>query len=73
VSSFEERRRARQSWPIRVVPLAEEGRPDPRDTTTVGERVALVWALTCEQWASSGRAIPTYSRADMPGTIVLER
>jgi hypothetical protein len=46
---------------------------DERDTTTADERLALVWKLTAEQWALSGRPHPNYSRAEMPGTVVRKR
>lgn len=70
MSSFEERRRARAGWPIRVVRLGEEERVDPRDTSTVDERIALVWTLTRELWAFRGEPIPSYSRAEMPGRVI---
>jgi hypothetical protein len=70
MSSFEERRRARAGWPIRKVALGHEELTDARDTSTVDERIALVWTLTRRQWAFSGRPMPTYTRADMPGSVV---
>jgi hypothetical protein len=69
VSSFEERKRARAAWPIRKVGLRDETLTDDRDRSTVDERIALVWTLTRQQWAFSGRAIPTYARAEMPGSL----
>jgi hypothetical protein len=73
VSTFEERRRARLSMPIRVVDLADEGRPDPRDTSTVDERLAMVRTLTLRQWAFMGLEIPRYTRAEIPIRIVRPR
>jgi hypothetical protein len=70
MTTFEERARARADWPVRVVRLGDEGATDPRDTTTVDERLRLVAVLTLEQWALSGREIPTYARAEMPGRVV---
>jgi hypothetical protein len=70
VSSFEERKRARAAWPIRKVGLRDEELTDARDTSTVDERIALVWTLTRRQWAFSGRPIPTYTRAEMPGSVL---
>jgi hypothetical protein len=70
VSSFEERRRARAGWPIRKVALRDEELTDARDSSTVDERIALVWTLTCRQWAFSGRPMPSYSRATMPGSVL---
>ena len=70
MSSFEERKRARAAWPIRRVGLRDEELTDARDASTVDERIALVWTLTRRQWAFSGRPIPTYTRAEMPGTVL---
>jgi hypothetical protein len=58
---------------VRVLRLGEEELSDPRDTSTVDERVALVWQLTQEQWALAGRAIPDYARADAPGRVIRPR
>jgi hypothetical protein len=66
----EARRRARASWPIRAVKLGREELVDPRDRSTVDERVALVWQLTLEQWALAGREFPDYRRSDAPGRVV---
>jgi hypothetical protein len=73
VSSAEDRRRARAHWPIRRVGLRDEELTDPRDTSTVDERLALVWKLTREQWAFAGMTIPDYARADMPGRLFRRR
>ncbi len=70
MSTFGERRRARASWPIRKVRLEEEELTDPRDTSTVDERLAMVWVLTRQQWAFAGREIPRYSREHMPGQLI---
>jgi hypothetical protein len=73
VSTFEQRRRARAGWPIRAVPLGEEELIDPRDESSVDERIALVWTLTRQLWDFSGRPFPTYARRDMPGSITRRR
>jgi hypothetical protein len=73
VSSFDERRRARATWSIRAIPLGREELVDARDGSSVDERIALVWKLTEELWAFSGRAIPDYPRRDMPGAILRPR
>ena len=69
MSTFEERRRARASWPIRKIALGQEGLTDSRLTENVDERLRLVRTLTLQQWAFAGHAIPRYSRAEMPGQI----
>jgi len=73
VSTFEERRALRGAWPIRAVPLEQEGAVDRRVVSTVDERLALVHTLTLQLWAFAGRPLPTYSRAEMPGRIVRRR
>lgn len=73
MSSFEERCAARGSWPIRIVRLGKEELVDPRDSSTADERIALVWQLTRELWAFRGDSLPTYTRAEMPGTIIRPR
>ncbi len=70
VSTFEERRLARAAWPIRRVAIEDEELTDPRDTSTVDERIALVATLTRQQWAFAGLEVPTYTRAEMPGRLV---
>jgi hypothetical protein len=35
-----------------------------------GERVAMVYELTLAAWALSGRPMPTYSRAEIPGRLI---
>ncbi|KIG18363.1 hypothetical protein DB30_00648 [Enhygromyxa salina] len=37
---------------------------------TPGERVAMVWQMTLDVWASSGKLIPEYTRANMPGRLL---
>jgi hypothetical protein len=33
-------------------------------------RMELAWALTKAAWAMSGRPLPSYSRAEMPGRVI---
>lgn len=73
VSSLEDRRRTRAAWPVRKFRLGEEPTVDERDSTTVDERVAMVWKLTCEQWALGDREWPDYRRSEMPGKILRNR
>jgi hypothetical protein len=70
VSSFEDRRRARANMAFRVVRLGDEELTDPRDTSTVDERLAMVATLTRRAWAFAELEIPTYTRAEMPGRIL---
>ena len=72
-SDEQERKRraaARRQWPMRVVELDEDEVEDLSATTTMEERLAMVWRLTLDSWASSGRPIPNYRREDTPGRVV---
>jgi len=54
VSTFEERRLARQNWPIRGFALGQEPLVDDRDPSTP---------------LLSGLPFPEYARAQMPGRV----
>jgi len=60
----------RHEWPIRIFPLGEEPRDDLAATTTVKERLAMVTLLSERCWKLTGKSIPTYSRATMPGRVI---
>ena len=49
-----------------VFRLGEEPRDDLRATTTAEERIALLRALSERAWRLTGRAVPTYSRGEIP-------
>jgi len=70
----EERAAARRAhpedWPIRVYRLGEEPDDDLSETTTMAERVAMVWQLTLDAWASSGQPIPDYPRDQTPTRLI---
>lgn len=60
---------ARGQWPIVKTRLADESSGELVKHGTPSECVAMVWRLTRDAWAFSGRAIPSYGKADMPGKI----
>ena len=66
----EARRAARAHWPVRKFQLGEEPGPDLTETTTVDERLAMMWPLACEAWILAGRAIPDYPRSRMPVRVI---
>jgi hypothetical protein len=71
MSQFEDDERtarvaARAAWPIRRYRLGEEPGDDLSATTTAAERLAMVWELTLDTWASAGKPLPAYSRAETP-------
>ena len=65
-----ERREARASTPIRKFRLGEEPGDDLSGCTTPEERIAMMWPLAVDAWASAGRRLPEYSRDRMPGRII---
>lgn len=65
-----ERAAARRSWPIRVYRLGEEPDDDLSATTTAAERLAMMWPLAMDAWASSGKEIPDYPRNETPVRII---
>ena len=73
MSTFEERRLARQSWPIRRFALGAEPLVDERDPSTPDEHLALVWTLTRAQWQLAGLPFPDYARDQMPGRVLRPR
>jgi hypothetical protein len=66
VSHRDDERAARASWPIRRYRLGEEPGDDLSASTTAEERLAMVWLLTLDAWASAGKALPTYARSETP-------
>jgi hypothetical protein len=61
---------ARRSWPVRRCALGEEPTEDLSATTTAAERIAMVWQLTLDAWAMSGRPIPDYPREQAPVRVI---
>jgi len=64
------RAEARKSWPVRRYRLGEEPDEDLSATTTASERLEMVWQLTVDSWASSGRPIPDYPRDKTPVRLI---
>ncbi len=62
--------RDRAAWPIRRFKLGEEPKGDLRSTTTAEERLAMMWPLACDAWASRGEPLPEYTRENMPGRVI---
>lgn len=60
-----ERARARAAWPGRVRDMTAA--EDELVGGTAAERIAMVWQLTLDAWAMSGRPLPTYARHEAPG------
>lgn len=60
----------RGTWPIRRFLTHDAPSPDLTATTSPAERLAMVQRLTLDAWAMSGRPLPSYGRADMPGRVI---
>jgi len=60
---------ARANMTLRVVELAQEEAPD-LSSLSPSARVAMVWELTLDAWASSGQPIPDYDRSHAPGRML---
>jgi hypothetical protein len=65
-----ERAALRKSWPIRVVRLGEQPPDDLVATTSAAERLAMLWPLALDAWASMGRPLPDYPRHQAPVRIL---
>jgi len=66
-----ERARARATWPIRKLRLDQEGEGDDLSaTSSVEERLSMMWPLALDAWATSGKPLPTYERSEMPGRVL---
>lgn len=70
VSAASDRAARRASWPGHITTLASQTDAAIVRHGTPGDRVAMVWAITLDAWASSGRPIPDYPRHAAPGRIV---
>ena len=57
-------------WPVRVFRLGEEPGDDLSASTTLSQRLEMVWTLRDRMWELTGRPVPTYSRSDMPIRII---
>jgi len=64
------RAEARAAWPLRRTTLSEQDDAGLVRTGTPAERIAMVWRITLDVWACSGRPMPSYTRAEMPGKFI---
>ncbi len=55
---------------MRKFRLGEEPDDDLSDTTTVGERLSMMWPLAVEAWTLSGRSLPVYDRTNLPARLI---
>ena len=64
------RARRRKDWPGSVVSLGQEDDAAIVLEGTSADRIRALWRVTADAWASSGRAIPDYTRENIPGRII---
>lgn len=65
----ERTRRRREAMSLRVFELGQEPADDYRDWDP-GARIALAIELSARAWALTGRPVPDYERAAIPGRLV---
>ena len=56
--------------PARLLRLDERVEDDLSDSTTVGERIAMVAVLSKRMWEITGRPVPSYERSEIPARVV---
>ncbi len=61
---------ARQRRTVRVYRLGEEPGDDLSAHSTPEQRLAMVTVLTRRMWMLTGRPMPSYTRAAMPGRVL---
>ncbi len=60
----------RASWPVVRTSLAVSDDDDLSATTTTEQRLAMMWQVSVDAWASSGRPAPDYTRENAPGRVL---
>ena len=55
---------------VRIFSLGAEPSDDLSATTTVEERLAMVLELSARMWQLTGKQLPQYTRATMPGQVI---
>lgn len=62
---------ARSSWRGAKTTLSQlDHEEDLSASTTVEERLAMMWELALASWSLAGLPLPSYSRSDMPGRVL---
>jgi len=65
--------RRRQTYASEVIRLGD-AKPELRGPSFTQARLADMWTLCVAQWQASGRELPAFERATMPGeTFRIER
>jgi hypothetical protein len=64
------RARNRAHWVGRRHELGQEPDEDLSATTTMEERLGMMWRLALDAWAWRGEPLPRYDRASIPGRVL---
>ena len=68
---FAQRAASRSHWVGRKTTLLESsGEDDLSSSTTIEERLGMMWQLACSAWSFTGEPLPRYARSQMPGRIL---
>lgn len=65
-----ERAKQRAEWVGRKTTLGGQDDATVVRHGTPGERIEMLWQVTWDAWVSSGRPLPNYTRAEMPGRLI---
>ena len=65
-----DRRTARDAWPVHVYRLGEEPGDDLSASTTAQERLEMVADLSRRMWELTGRPVPAAPRSEMAGRVI---
>ena len=69
-SGRQARRDARAAMPIRRFALGDEPDEDLSATTTMAERLAMVWPLSRLAWELAGQPTEPPPRSELPGRVI---
>jgi hypothetical protein len=64
------RAEARRNRPVRRFEVGLEPNDDLSGTTTAAERMGMVWRLSLDAWAMTGKQLPDYPREQIPGRVI---
>jgi hypothetical protein len=70
--AYAERAAKRNGWPVQRFQLGSEPSHEVVGAT-MNERLAMMWPLALDAWASTGKPLPSYERHNMPGRVIRTR
>ena len=69
-SAAHKRKEARKNWPVNAVPSKSDSEITLAKTTSSAERLAMMWQISQDAWALTGKGFPEYQRHNMPGKLI---